>query len=109
MVLFGVLRRIDERDIAFCEIVAEFFDESLRFVARFEFVEIVRCESLEWDAARMVELAELRRRRDFLCPGIEPCAFLLHAARPETVDEDAAAVAFFGRIINAFRIEDSHS
>ena len=93
VVLLRVLRRVDERDVAFREIATEFFDESLRFIACFELIEIVRSESLERDAARMVEFAKFRRRRDFFRPDVKLCAFFLHAARPEAVDEDAAAVA----------------
>ena len=107
VVLLGVLRCIDERDVAFCEHVVELRDERFRLVACFEFFEVRGRKTFERDAARVVELAEVCGRRNLFRPGVESRAVFLHAARPEAIDEDAFAIAFFSWFVDALCFQRS--
>lgn len=108
VILLDVLRRVDKRDIVLFEFFVQLPDERFRIVARFEFFEVRGGEAFERHTARVVKLAELGGRRDLFRPGCKVGTIFLHAARPEAVDEDALAVRFFCRFIDAFCLQCSH-
>ncbi len=81
MILPLIFRSVNKYDVGFlklCFTICRKFSGG--WILR-QFFQISKSERVEVDFPTVIELTDLLGRRDFLCPPVEICVFLLDAAR----------------------------